>query len=168
MLIPPNITKLHHQEATLLVIPSSQKNVLEPRYCAIFTRRPLLVGEASDHKTKLHARSIHHMILTYSHIIHDVPHNSALPFSTLCRMWTMLVNGWELETVLPTLHVSGKMQYPNMPLLSFPNVCPEQLKPNSAFCIEHYSKAQSLGYPLDIRGFLSFCGATKSASKMQC
>lgn len=33
------------------------------------------------------------------------------PFSTLCRLRTLLVDGWELETVLPTLHVSCEMQY---------------------------------------------------------
>ena len=36
-------------------------------------------------------------------------------------------------------------------------------KPKSAFWIEHYSKAQTLGYPTDVKGFLSYCGAAKTA-----
>ena len=52
---------------------------------------------------------------------------------------------------------------PNLPNVHFPNVCPEPLKPKSAFCIEHFSKAQLLGYPTDVKGFLSYCGATKTA-----
>ena len=52
---------------------------------------------------------------------------------------------------------------PNLPNVRFPNVCPEPLKPKSSFCIEHYSKAQTLGYPTDVKGFLSYCGAAKTA-----
>ena len=54
-----------------------------------------------------------------------------------------------------------------LPTLNIPNVCPRQLKSGSAFCDHHYRVAQELNYPTDIRGFLSFCGATES-SKLIC
>ena len=79
----------------------------------------------------------------------------------LFRLWTLLVNGWKLEVMFSSLFpVSSSV--PNLPNVRFPNVCPEPLKPRSAFCIEHFSKAQLLGYPTDVKGFLSYCGATKT------
>ncbi len=53
---------------------------------------------------------------------------------------------------------------PNMKV-RFPNVCPEQLKPKSAFCVEHYPKAQALGYPTDVKGFISYCGSITTAGQ---
>ena len=54
---------------------------------------------------------------------------------------------------------------PNLPLLKFPSVCTSQPKSKSAFCVAHYSKAEQLGYPTDVKGFLRFCGAQKTAGK---
>ena len=54
---------------------------------------------------------------------------------------------------------------PNLPLLNFPSVCTGQPKAKSAFCITHHSKAQGLEYPTDVKGFLHFCGARKTAGK---
>ena len=56
---------------------------------------------------------------------------------------------------------------PNLPLLNFPSVCTGQPKAKSAFCITHHSKAQGLGYPTDVKGFLHFCGARKTAGKQR-
>ncbi len=39
-----------------------------------------------------------------------------------------------------------------------PNVCTEQLKPKSEFCVYHTEIAIDRGYPTTIREFLKFCG----------
>ena len=48
-----------------------------------------------------------------------------------------------------------------LPTLNIPDICPRQLKSESAFCEQHHAVAQQLKYPTDIRGFLSFCGVTE-------
>ena len=83
----------------------------------------------------------------------------ALVFS-LFRLRTLDGN-WTL--CFPHCMFPVSSSVPNLPKVRFPNVCPEPLKPKSAFCIEHYSKAQTLGYPIDVKGFLAYCGAAKTA-----
>ena len=81
-------------------------------------------------------------------------------YSGCGHCWSMDGN-WKLCFPYCMFPVSSSV--PNLPNVWFPNVCPEPLKPKSAFCIEHYSKAQTLGYPTDVKGFLSYCGAAKTA-----
>ena len=50
----------------------------------------------------------------------------------------------------------------SLPLVNFPSVCPNQPQGNTAFCSDHLELAQSLHYPTDIKGFVTYCGA-KSA-----
>ena len=76
--------------------------------------------------------------------------------------WAMDGN-WKLS--FPHCMFPLTSHIPNLPALHFSNVCPRQLKPKSAFGIDHYSKAQSQGYPTDVKGFLTFCGATNTACK---
>ena len=81
-------------------------------------------------------------------------------YSGCGHCWSMDEN-WKLRFPHCMFPVSSSV--PNLPNVRFPNVCPEPLKPKSAFCIQHYSKAQTLGYPTDVKGFLSYCGAAKTA-----
>ncbi len=74
-----------------------------------------------------------------------------------------VVGPWmEIGNCFPHCMFPVTCRIPNMPLVHFPNVCPEQLKPKSAFCVELYPKAQALGYPTTVKGFLSYCGAAPS------
>ena len=52
---------------------------------------------------------------------------------------------------------------PNLPGVSYPDVCTEQPVGNSAFCAYHQTQAISREYPTDVKGFLSFCGTSSKA-----
>ncbi len=43
-----------------------------------------------------------------------------------------------------------KATFPGLPMLNMPNVCTEQLKPKSAFCVYHTEIAIDRGYPTTI------------------
>ena len=45
-----------------------------------------------------------------------------------------------------------------IPAINLPNVCPNQLKAGTAFCVRHYEVAKCLNYPTEIKTFLKFCG----------
>ena len=71
-------------------------------------------------------------------------------YSGCGRCWSMDGN-WKL--CFPHCMFPVSSSVPNLSNVRFPNVCPKPLKPKSAFCIQHYSKAQTLGYPTDVKGF---------------
>ena len=59
------------------------------------------------------------------------------------------------------VHVSQ----PGMQGLNAPSVCPEEPVGNTIFCKEHSSIAKQRGYPLHVREFLRYCGASQTAGK---
>ena len=60
------------------------------------------------------------------------------------------------------VHVSQ----PGMQGLHAPNVCPEEPTGTTIFCKEHSSLAQERGYPMHVKEFLHYCGASQTAGKL--
>lgn len=54
---------------------------------------------------------------------------------------------------------------PGMQGLHVPNVCPEQPSGCTIFCKEHCLLAEQRGYPLHVKEFLQYCGASRTAGK---
>ena len=46
-----------------------------------------------------------------------------------------------------------------LPGVSFPDICPQQPKGNSAFCSHHLEVAEAKNYPTAVKEFLRYCGA---------
>ena len=48
-------------------------------------------------------------------------------------------------------------------LEALPNVCAEETVFGSAFCVSHKQVIENMGYPSDLRGFISSCGGNPSS-----
>lgn len=71
---------------------------------------------------------------------------------------------WKLAFPHCMLKVTNTVN--KIPLLHYPDVCPQQPKPHHAFCSEHCSVATELGIPTVTQQFLKYC-STSHAVQME-
>ena len=71
-------------------------------------------------------------------------------------------HGLLMESTFPVCMSPVRATQPGMHGL---HVCPEQPSGCTAFCKEHHSLAQQHGYQCNVKDFLSYCGALKTASR---
>ena len=73
------------------------------------------------------------------------------------RLRWLLGVPWQLEACLCPLYVRSGCTVEKLKL-SYPNVCPEEVKGAIAFCAKHCLVAEKRGIPTKLQDFLKFCG----------
>ena len=57
---------------------------------------------------------------------------------------------------------------PGMQGLHVPNVCTDEPSGNTIFCKDHCLLAEQCGYPIHVKEYLQYCGASQTAGKFRC
>ena len=82
-------------------------------------------------------------------------------YCTGCGLVWAVDGNWKLT--FPVCMFPVKATHLGIHGLHVPNVCPEQPSGNTPFCKEHLIVAQQRGYPCNVKEFLIYCGALKTA-----
>ena len=87
-------------------------------------------------------------------------------FKCLCKIILNFISGcqnlrvidlcWKL--CIPHCMLAVETEVEGFPLLNFPNVCSEEPKPGSVFCMKHHELLQSHSIPTEKNEFLKHIG----------